>query len=164
VVDMNKTLTRSAGFWLLIVVSLAAVGVGGWMIAGQVGTMTTTLMDGTATGVEVYVGQSLVVVGAVVLGAGLVGLLLSLALVAARTLVATPVTAAPVVEHEAPSIQDETIETVSVPRDEPALRTADDEFAEPQVDAEPQADEPQADEDQKGSSGSIATATNSSVR
>lgn len=158
---MNKTLTRSAGFWLLIVVSLAAVGVGGWMIAGQVGTMTTTLMDGTATGVEVYVGQSLVVVGAVVLGAGLVGLLLSLGLVAARTLVATPVTAAPVVEHEAPSIQDETIETVSVPRDEPALRTAD---AEPQVDAEPQAGEPQADEDQKGSSGSIATATNSSVR
>ncbi|WP_374460092.1 hypothetical protein [Microbacterium sp.] len=158
---MNKTLTRSAGFWLLIVVSLAAVGVGGWMIAGQVDSMTTTLMDGTATGVEVYVGQSLVVVGAVVLGAGLVGLLLSLGLVAARTLVATPVTAAPVVEHEAPSIQDETIETVSVPRDEPALRTAD---AEPQVDAEPQADEPQADEDQKGSSGSIATATNSSVR
>lgn len=153
---MNKTLTRSAGFWLLIVVSLAAVGVGGWMIAGQVGTMTTTLMDGTATGVEVYVGQSLVVVGAVVLGAGLVGLLLSLGLVAARTLVATPVTAAPIVEQEAPIIQDETIETVSVPRDEPALRTAD---AEPQVAAELQ-----TDEDQKGSSGSIATATNSSVR
>lgn len=155
---MNKTLTRSAGFWLLIVVSLAAVGVGGWMIAGQVGTMTTTLMDGTATGVEVYVGQSLVVVGAVVLGAGLVGLLLSLGLVAARTLVATPVTAAPIVEQEAPIIQDETIETVSVPRDEPSLRTADAE-PEPQVAAELQ-----TDEDQKGSSGSIATATNSSVR
>jgi len=152
---MNKTLTRSAGFWLLIVVSLAAVGVGGWMIAGQVGTMTTTLMDGTATGVEVYVGQSLVVVGAVVLGAGLVGLLLSLGLVAARTLVPTPVTAAPIVE------QDETVETVSVPREDPALRTAD---AEPQVEAEPASAESQADEDQKGSSGSIATATNSSVR
>jgi hypothetical protein len=161
VVDMNKTLTRSAGFWLLIVVSLAAVGVGGWMIAGQIGTMTTTLMDGTATGVEVYVGQSLVVVGAVVLGAGLVGLLLSLGLVAARTLVASPIAPAPIVEREEPIIQDEAVETVSVPRDEPALRTAD---AEPQVDAEPQADEPQADEDQKGSSGSIATATNSSVR
>ncbi|MCT1394969.1 hypothetical protein M4D51_04445 [Microbacterium sp. p3-SID338] len=158
---MNKTLTRSAGFWLLIVVSLAAVGVGGWMIAGQVGTMTTTLMDGTATGVEVYVGQSLVVVGAVVLGAGLVGLLLSLGLVAARTLVATPVTAAPVVEQEVRIIQDETIETVSIPREEPALRTAD---AEPHVEAEPASAEPLADEDQKGSSGSIATATNSSVR
>lgn len=161
---MNKTLTRSAGFWLLIVVTLAAVGVGGWMIAGQVGTMTTTLMDGTATGVEVYVGQSLVVVGAVVLGAGLVGLLLSLGLVAARTLVATPVTAAPIVEQEAPIIQDETAETVSDPREEPALPTAAAEFAEPQVDAEPASAEPQADEDQKGSSGSIATATNSSVR
>ncbi len=158
---MNKTLTRSAGFWLLIVVSLAAVGVGGWMIAGQVGTMTTTLMDGTATGVEVYVGQSLVVVGAVVLGAGLVGLLLSLGLVAARTLVATPVTAATIVEQEAPIIQDE---TVSAPREEPALPTAAAELAEPQVDAEPASAEPQADEDQKGSSGSIATATNSSVR
>ncbi|MEE6390088.1 hypothetical protein V3G71_14690 [Microbacterium paraoxydans] len=161
---MNKTLTRSAGFWLLIVVSLAAVGVGGWMIAGQVGTMTTTLMDGTATGVEVYVGQSLVVVGAVVLGAGLVGLLLSLGLVAARTLVATPVTAATIVEQEAPIIQDETVETVSAPREEPALPTAAAELAEPQVDAEPASAEPQADEDQKGSSGSIATATNSSVR
>ncbi|WP_312672305.1 hypothetical protein [Microbacterium sp.] len=161
---MNKTLTRSAGFWLLIVVSLAAVGVGGWMIAGQVGTMTTTLMDGTATGVEVYVGQSLVVVGAVVLGAGLVGLLLSLGLVAARTLVATPVTAATIVEQEAPIIQDETVETVSAPREEPALPTAAAEMAEPQVDAEPASAEPQADEDQKGSSGSIATATNSSVR
>lgn len=159
---MNKTLTRSAGFWLLIVVTLAAVGVGGWMIAGQVGTMTTTLMDGTATGVEVYVGQSLVVVGAVVLGAGLVGLLLSLGLVAARTLVATPVTAAPIVEQEAPIIQDETAETVSDPREEPALPTAAAEFAEPQV--EPASAEPQADEGQKGSSGSIATATNSSVR
>ncbi|MDH5132271.1 MULTISPECIES: hypothetical protein [unclassified Microbacterium] len=159
---MNKTLTRSAGFWLLIVVSLAAVGVGGWMIAGQVGTMTTTLMDGTATGVEVYVGQSLVVVGAVVLGAGLVGLLLSLGLVAARTLVATPVTAAPAVEQEASIIQDETAETVSDPREEPALPTAAAEFAEPQV--EPASAEPQADEGQKGSSGSIATATNSSVR
>lgn len=158
---MNKTLTRSAGFWLLVVVSLAAVGVGGWLIAGQVGTMTTTLLDGTATGIEVYVGQSLVVVGAVVLGAGLIGLLLSLGLVAARTLVTAPVAAAPIVDHEAPIIQDETEETVSVPREEHALPTA---AAEPQVDAEPASAEPLADEDQKGSSGSTATATNSSVR
>ena len=53
---MNKTLTRSAGFWLLIVVSLAAVGVGGWMIAGQVGTMTTTLVLVIAILVQVAVG------------------------------------------------------------------------------------------------------------
>ena len=87
---MNKSLTRSIGFWLLLVVSLAATAVGGWLISGQIATMTTTLLDGTATGIEVYVGQSLVVVGAGVLAAGIVGILLTLGLVAARSLVPTP--------------------------------------------------------------------------
>lgn len=87
---MNKSLTRSIGFWLLLVVSLATTAVGGWLISGQIGTMTTTLLDGTATGVEVYVGQSLVVVGAGVLAAGIVGILLTLGLVAARSLVPAP--------------------------------------------------------------------------
>ncbi len=88
--DMNKSLSRSIGFWLLLVVSLATTAVGGWLISGQIGTMTTTLLDGTATGVEVYVGQSLVVVGAGVLAAGIVGILLTLGLVAARSLVPAP--------------------------------------------------------------------------
>jgi len=87
---MNKSLSRSLGFWLLLVVSLAATAVGGWLISGQIATMTTTLLDGTATGIEVYVGQSLVVVGAGVLAAGIVGILLTLGLVAARSLVPTP--------------------------------------------------------------------------
>lgn len=87
---MNKSLTRSIGFWLLLVVSLATTAVGAWLISGQIATMTTTLLDGTATGVEVYVGQSLVVVGAGVLAAGIVGILLTLGLVAARALVASP--------------------------------------------------------------------------
>lgn len=87
---MNKSLTRSMGFWLLLVVSLATAAVGAWLISGQIGTMTTTLLDGTATGVEVYVGQSLVVVGAGVLAAGIVGILLMLTLVAARSLVPAP--------------------------------------------------------------------------
>lgn len=93
---MNKSLSRSIGFWLLLVVSLATTAVGGWLISGQIGTMTATLLDGTATGVEVYVGQSLVVVGAGVLAAGIVGILLTLGLVAARSLVPAP--AAAVVE------------------------------------------------------------------
>lgn len=87
---MNKSLSRSIGFWLLLVVSLATTAVGGWLISGQIGTMTTTLLDGTATGIEVYVGQSLVVVGAGVLAAGIVGILLTLGLVAARSLVPAP--------------------------------------------------------------------------
>ena len=93
---MNKSLTRSIGFWLLLIVSLATTAVGGWLVASQIGTMTTTLVAGTATGVEVYVGQSLVVVGAGVLGAGIVGILLTLVLVAARALV--PAAAPTVVE------------------------------------------------------------------
>jgi hypothetical protein len=121
---MNKSLSRSIGFWLLLVVSLAATAVGGWLISGQIATMTTTLLDGTATGIEVYVGQSLVVVGAAVLAAGIVGILLTLGLVAARSLVPTPAPAvveaidwtaeadekpAPVVTAPAP------VETVEVP-------------------------------------------------
>ena len=91
---MKKSLTRSIGFWLLLVLSLASAGVGGWLIAGQIGTMTSTLLDGTATGIEVYVGQSLVVVGAALLGAGVIGILVAVALSAVQALLPSP---APVV-------------------------------------------------------------------
>src|SRR6478609_12089546 len=95
---MNKSLTRSIGFWLLLVLALASTAVGGWLISGQIGTMTTTLLDGTATGIEVYVGQSLVVVGSALLGAGVLGILLAVALVAVQSLipVATPVVVEPI--------------------------------------------------------------------
>lgn len=92
---MNKSLTRSIGFWLLIVLSLASGAVGGWLVNSQLSTMTATLLDGTATGVEVYVGQSLAVVGSVLIGAGVLGILIALALVALRSLIPTPA-AAPV--------------------------------------------------------------------
>ncbi|WEK60014.1 MAG: hypothetical protein P0Y60_11735 [Candidatus Microbacterium colombiense] len=95
---MNKSLTRSIGFWLLLVLSLATTAVGGWIVAGQLGTMTSTLTDGTATGVEVYVGQSLVVVGAALLAAGVLGILLAVALTAVQALIpaATPVVVEPI--------------------------------------------------------------------
>lgn len=83
---MNKSLTRSIGFWLLIVLSLASGAVGGWLTASQLTTMTATLLDGSATGVEVYVGQSLAVLGSALIGAGVLGILLALALVAVRSL------------------------------------------------------------------------------
>lgn len=119
---MNKSLSRSIGFWLLLVVSLVATAVGAWLISGQIGTMTTTLLDGTATGIEVYVGQSLVVVGAGVLAAGIVGILLSLGLVAARSLVPTP----------APAV----VEAIDWSA-EGAVATETAPDAEPVVDAEP---------------------------
>lgn len=87
---MNKSLSRSIGFWLLLVVSLAATAVGGWLVSGQIGTMSTKILDQTATGVDVYVGPSIIVVGTGVLTAGIIGVLLSLALVAARALVPAP--------------------------------------------------------------------------
>lgn len=148
---MNKSLTRSIGFWLLIVVSLASAGVGGWIISGQVGTMTSTLLDGTATGVEVYVGQSLIVVGAALLGAGVVGILLALVLTAVRSLL--PVAAPVVVEPIDWNAQNTDTEAAVTPTELPAAESAD-EFAEDFAE----------ENDQNGSSGSIATATKINVK
>ncbi len=149
---MNTSLTRSIGFWLLLVLSLASAGVGGWLIAGQVGTMTTTLLDGTATGIEVYVGQSLVVVGAALLGAGVIGILIAVALSAATSFVRS---SAPVVLEPIDG---------SAQHDEPAQPSG----AEPSLAQDEALDEQSAsdaaDEDQNGSSGSTATATKISVK
>lgn len=153
---MNKSLTRSIGFWLLLVLSLASAGVGGWLIAGQIGTMTSTLLDGTATGIEVYVGQSLVVVGAALLGAGVIGVLIAVGLSAVQALLPSP---APVVvepidwaNESAPADEDATMKT-----DDPASIEGEQpvDVAQP-VDGD--------DETQNGSSGSTATATKISVK
>lgn len=86
----RPSLTRSIPFWILVVGALVSALVGAWMIVERLGVMTTTLTDGTATGVEVYVGQSLVIVGAALLTAGILGLLLALALAAVRSLLPAP--------------------------------------------------------------------------
>lgn len=186
---MQRTLTRTPGFWILLIVSLAATGVGGWLIAGQIGTMTSTLLDGTATGVEVYVGQSLVVVGAAVLGAGLIGLLLALGLTAARALVPAPAAAPVLAEGLTPAATpvDATEDAALFRSDEAAAADAPIASDARQVDSDTGAtvtdDQGRAttgaagigsttddaastpeSEDQNGSSGSTATATNSSVR
>lgn len=147
---MNKSLTRSIGFWLLLVLSLASAGVGGWLIAGQISTMTSTLLDGTATGIEVYVGQSLVVVGAALLGAGVIGVLIAVGLSAVQALVPSP---APVVVEPI----DWTAESDAVNDDESTTVESDaTDAAAEQID--------ENDEAQKGSSGSTATATKISVK
>lgn len=178
---MKTSLTRSIAFWLLLILSLASAGVGGWIISGQLSTMTTTLLDGTATGVEVYVGQSLVVFGAALVGAGVLGLLLAVALVAVQSLVAAakPVTveaidwssaadgSAP--ENDAPehaASADTATETAAAGTAEAdgvaAHRESGETVSAPDADVSPHADA--AAEDQNGSSGSIATATNISVK
>lgn len=135
---MKKSLARSIPYWLLLVLSLASAAVGGWLIADNAGVMTAKLLDGTATGVEVYVGQPMIVVGAVLVGAGVIGVLLTLALAAAKSLV--PAAAPTVVEPI----------DWSAPAEDVADETVVEESADEEV--------------QNGSSGSIATATNSNVR
>lgn len=149
---MNKSLTRSIGFWLLLILSLASAGVGGWLIAGQVGTMTTTLLDGTATGIEVYVGQSLVVVGAALLGAGVIGILITVALTAVQALVPSP---APVVVEPIDWTADDSDETPAAVQEQTSDAGVESASAETTD---------QTDADQNGSSGSTATATKISVK
>ncbi|QKJ19597.1 dinucleotide-utilizing enzyme [Microbacterium hominis] len=89
-------LARSIPFWGLITASLASAAAGALILVDKLGTMTTTLLDGTATGVEVYVGQSLAVLGAILIGAGVLGLLLAFTVGAIATL--RPAAAVEVVE------------------------------------------------------------------
>lgn len=146
---MKKSLTRSIPFWLLLVLSLASAAVGAWLIADNAGIMTAKLLDGTATGVEVYVGQPMIVVGAVLAGAGVIGVLLTLALAAAKSLIPTP---APVVAEPI----DWSADAEDVPDTTPAAADS--------VTDETVVDESAEEEVQNGSNGSIATATNSNVR
>jgi hypothetical protein len=79
-------LVRSIPFWALVAASLATALSGAALLLDKLGVMTTTLTDGTATGVEVYVGQAVAVLGAILLGAGIIGILIALAIAAASTL------------------------------------------------------------------------------
>lgn len=79
-------LVANIPFWAILAVSVVSAAVGSWILTDRLGTMSAALTDGTATGVEVYVGQSLAVVGAILVGAGVVGVLLALTVAAAASL------------------------------------------------------------------------------
>lgn len=155
---MKKSLTHSIGFWLLLLVSLVAAAVGGWIISGQLSTMTSTLLDGTATGVEVYVGQSLIVFGAALVGAGVLGILIALALVAVQAILpASQPVAVEAIDWSAQSAPAEDVASAELEAVEPESVVDSETVAET-------ASEDSAAEDQNGSSGSIATATKISVK
>lgn len=107
-------LFRSIPFWVLLVGSLASIGYGGWLVLDKISTMTATLADGSATGVEVYAGQSWIVVGGAFIGAGLIGLVAVLALAALRSFApaATPV-----------ALADEQAPASDVPASEPGIES-----------------------------------------
>lgn len=164
---MNKSLTRSIGFWLLLILALASTAVGGWLVSGQIGTMTATLTDNTATGVDVYVGQSLVVVGSALLAAGVVGILLAVALVAVQSLIPspTPVVVEPIDWTAETETETETGTAPAVTATENTAVDADAQPSSEEIAHESAIDDAEsADKDQKGSNGSTATATKINVK
>jgi hypothetical protein len=123
--NTRPRLVRSIPYWGLVVGSAASIAFGTWLTIDKITIMSTTLTDGTATGVEVYGGQAWAVFAAAFVAAGLIGFVAALALAAARSLVARPVE---VVEAIAWQEEDADVET---PLDEPAPAAASAEAVEP---------------------------------
>lgn len=89
--SVRPSLVRSIPFWILIAGSLATSVFGLWLAIDKLGVMTDKLADGTATGLEVYVGQVWAIIGGVLVATGLVGLALALVLGVVRSFLAQPV-------------------------------------------------------------------------
>ncbi|WP_065570761.1 dinucleotide-utilizing enzyme [Microbacterium oleivorans] len=96
--NTRPRLTRSIPFWLLVAGSLASSAAGAVILIDKLGTMETALTAGTATGVEVYVGQIWAVLGAILIGVGAIGLLLAFTLGSLRAFATPREQVAPVAE------------------------------------------------------------------
>lgn len=93
---VRPSLVRSIPFWILLVGSLATSAFGAWLAVNTLATMSTALTDGTATPVDVYVGQVWAIVGGVLIATGIIGLALALVLAVLRSFV--PVTDVEIIE------------------------------------------------------------------
>ena len=119
----QNRLTRSVPYWALVVVSVLTLAGGVALAVPRIGTMEEMLLAGTATGVEVYVGQAWITLAAGLVGAGAVGIILALALAAAKTLVPVRPAVVETIDWEAEAESepvDEAIEDASA--DESAQR------------------------------------------
>jgi hypothetical protein len=137
---IRPSLVRSIPFWILLVGSLATSAFGAWLAVTTLGTMSTALTAGTATPVDVYVGQVWAIVGGVLIATGILGLALVLVLGVLRSFV--PVTDVEIIEALDWSADDEDLTsdeapTASAPAvpDEPAVAA---EHAEPVIETAPQ--------------------------
>lgn len=88
--NTRPRLTRSIPFWLLVAGSLASGAAGGVVLMDKLAKMETALTAGTATGVDVYVGQIWAVLGAILVGVGAIGLLLAFTLGSLRAFAVSP--------------------------------------------------------------------------
>jgi len=93
---VRPSLVRSIPFWILLVGSLATSVFGAWLAVTTLATMSTALTAGTATPVDVYVGQVWAIVGGVLIATGILGLALVLVLGVLRSFV--PVTDVEIIE------------------------------------------------------------------
>lgn len=157
---MTRALNRSISFWILLAASVALTATGAVVALDHLGTMTATLKNGSATGLEVYAGQSWIVIGAALLGAGVLGILLSLALAVVSTVVGAA-SASPAALT--PLDVDETDEA-GAPEGAGDAPVAPHEIAPAESGESASVADETDDEAQNGSSGSTATATKISVR
>lgn len=94
--SVRPSLVRSIPFWILLVGSLATSAFGAWLAVNTLGTMSVALTAGTATPVDVYVGQVWAIVGGILIATGIVGLGLALVVAVIRSFV--PVTDFEIIE------------------------------------------------------------------
>jgi hypothetical protein len=106
---VRPRLVRSIPFWILLVGSLATTAFGAWLAVSTLGTMSVALTAGTATPVDVYVGQVWAIVGGILIATGIVGLALTLVVAAVRSFL--PATDFEIIEAMDWSADDETIES-----------------------------------------------------
>lgn len=95
---VRPSLVRSIPFWILLVGSVATSAFGAWLAVNTLGTMSVALTAGTATPVDVYVGQVWAIVGGILIATGIVGLALALVLAGLRSFV--PATDMPATDVE----------------------------------------------------------------
>jgi UPF0716 family protein affecting phage T7 exclusion len=106
---VRPRLARSIPFWILLVGSLATTAFGAWLAVSTLGTMSVALTAGTATPVDVYVGQVWAIVGGILIATGIVGLALTLVVAAVRSFL--PATEFELIEAMDWSADDEPVES-----------------------------------------------------
>lgn len=125
---VRPRLVRSIPFWILLVGSLATTAFGAWLAVSTLGTMSVALTAGTATPVDVYVGQVWAIVGGILIATGIVGLALTLVVAAVRSFL--PATDFEIIEAMDWSADDEAVESstdderASAPEDAPVVEVA----------------------------------------
>ena len=126
---VRPSLVRSIPFWILLVGSLATAAVGAWLTVDKLAVMSVGLTAGTATPVDVYVGQVWAIIGGILLATGILGLALTVVTAVIRSFV--PVTDVEIIEALDWSDDEDSLENTPIAAETPVTEAA------PVVEAEP---------------------------